>query len=67
MFMRATTSIQPGAADIADILLAERPQHGIGDIALARAVRADDRSDPGAELKLRSIRERLEAHQFQPS
>ena len=42
-------------------LLAERPQHCIGDVRLARAVRADDHGHAGAELELGSLREGLEA------
>jgi hypothetical protein len=42
-------------------LLAERPAQGVGKVALAGAVRADDRADPRAELDMRSIGKRLEA------
>ena len=42
-------------------LLAERPAQGIREVALARAVRPDDRADPGPELDDRPLRERLEA------
>ena len=42
-------------------LLAHRPQHGVGDVGLARAVGADDDRHPGGELEPRAVRERLEA------
>src|SRR4029079_18923783 len=41
-------------------LLPERPPEGIREIALARAVRADDGADPRSELDDRPLRERLE-------
>ena len=42
-------------------LLAQRPQHGVGDVRLARAVGPDDDRHARGELQLRAIRERLEA------
>ena len=42
-------------------LLAERPQHGVGDVRLAGAVRADDDRHAGAELELGPAWEGLEA------
>ncbi len=42
-------------------LLSERPAQGVGQVALARPVRPDDRADPGSELDVRSLGERLEA------
>ena len=42
-------------------LLAERPAQRVGQVALARPVRADDGADPGAELDHRPLGERLEA------
>ena len=42
-------------------LLAERPQHRVGDVGLAGAVRADDHADALAELQPRAVREGLEA------
>ena len=44
-------------------LLAERPAERVGEVALAAAVRADDRADPAAELDVRALGERLEAVQ----
>ena len=41
-------------------LLAERPAQRVGEVALARSVRPDDRADPGPELDVRPLRERLE-------
>lgn len=38
------------AAQVADVLLAEHPAHGIRDIALATAVRADNRRDAVVEF-----------------
>ena len=49
------------AADGQRGLLAHRPQHRVGDVGLARAVRADDHGDAGRELEPRAVRERLEA------
>ena len=42
-------------------LLAERPQHRVGDVRLARSVRSDDHADAGAELEPGAVREGLEA------
>ena len=41
-------------------LLAERPAERVRQVALARAVRSDDRADAAAELDLGPLRERLE-------
>ena len=41
-------------------LLAERPAEGVGEVALARPVRPDDRADPRPELHDRPLGERLE-------
>ena len=49
------------AADGERRLLAHRPQDGVGDVRLARAVRADDDRDAGAEVELRAVGEGLEA------
>ena len=42
-------------------LLAERPAKGVGEVALARSVRADDGADARPELDGRPLGERLEA------
>src|SRR5439155_9217915 len=42
-------------------LLAKRPEHGIGDVRLAAAVRPDDHAHAGAELEARPVGKRLEA------
>ena len=42
-------------------LLAEGPAQRVGQVALARAVRSDDRADAGSELDDRPLGERLEA------
>ena len=44
-------------------LLAHRPQHGVGDVRLARPVRADDDADARPEVQAGAIGERLEAVQ----
>src|SRR6187549_1529508 len=49
-----------GAADRAGALLAERPEHRVGDVALAGAVGADDDADARRELQARALGERLE-------
>jgi hypothetical protein len=49
------------AADGERRLLAHRPQHRVGHVRLARAVRADDDRHPGREVELRAVGERLEA------
>ena len=49
-----------GAADRARALLAERPEDGVGDVALAGAVGADDHADAGRELEAHPLGERLE-------
>ena len=46
-------------------LLAERPAQRVGQVALARAVRPDDRADPAPELDGGPLGERLEAMQPQ--
>ena len=51
------------AADRERRLLAHRPQHGVGDVRLARAVGPDDHGDAGRELQPRAVGERLEALQ----
>ena len=56
-------------------LLAHRPQHRVGDVRLARAVRADDDADARAEVQARPVgeglealqRERLQAHRARSS
>ena len=42
---------------------AGRPHDRVGDVGLARAVRADDHGDAGLQLQLEAVRERLEAAQ----
>jgi len=49
-----------GGAQVADVGLAHHPRDGVGDVALARAVRADDRRDARRKLDLRGVREGLE-------
>ena len=49
-----------GAADRARALLAQRPEHRVGDVRLAGAVGADDHADAGRELQPRPLGERLE-------
>jgi hypothetical protein len=49
-----------GAADRAGTLLAEGPEDGVGDVALAGAVGTDDHAHPGRELQGRPLREALE-------
>ncbi len=49
-----------GAADRSRALLAERPEDGVGDVALAGAVGADDHADAGRELEVHPLGERLE-------
>src|SRR5205823_3145947 len=48
-------------------LLAERPQHGVRDVRLARPVRADDDADPRPELQTGPVREGLEPLQRERS
>ena len=50
-----------GAADARGSLLAEHPHDGVGEVALAAAVRPDDDGDAGLEDQLGLPRERLEA------
>lgn len=40
-------------------LLAQTPKYGLGDVAFARAVRADDDVNSRAELQLGAVGERL--------
>ena len=42
-------------------LLAQRPAHGLGDVALAAAIRAHDGRDAGEDLEGGALREGLEA------
>ena len=49
------------AADRERALLPERPEHGVGDVRLAAAVRADDHADAGREHEPGALREGLEA------
>ncbi len=42
-------------------LLAERPEHRVGDVRLPRAVGAHDHADAGPELQPGAVREGLEA------
>ncbi len=60
--------LRPGPDDVLGLaraerpaLLAERPAERVGQVALAGAVRPDDRADPAAELDVGSLGERLEA------
>ena len=46
------------AAQRLGALLAEHPQHGVGDVGLARAVGADDDGDAGLERRARCGRRR---------
>ena len=54
------------AAELAGVRLAERPAHGIDEVALAAAVRPDDRGDPRVEDHLAPSREGLEPGQGDP-
>jgi hypothetical protein len=49
------------AADAQRALLAERPEHGVGDVGLAAAVRPDDHADARAEDQLGAFGKGLEA------
>ena len=49
------------AAQVADVLLAEHPAHGIRDIALAAAVRADNRRDAVVEFNGNLVGKGLES------
>ena len=51
----------PAGAQQAQALFAEHPAHGVGHVALAGAVGADDGGDAGAELEGGLAREALEA------
>ncbi len=60
--------LRPGPDDVFRLagsegapLLPECPAERVGQIALARPVRPDDRADPATELDVRSLRERLES------
>ena len=55
----------PVAADGLLAVPAERPEHGVDEIALARAVRADDGRDAGVEDDLGPVGEGLESLQFE--
>ena len=62
--------LRPGEDDVLGLaraqgpaLLAERPAEGVGEVALARPVGADDGVDPRPELDERPLGERLEALQ----
>ena len=54
-----------GAAQRRGALLAEHPADGVGDVALAAAVRPDDGDQSGLEMQLRAVGEALEARHFQ--
>ena len=54
-----------GAAQGLGALLAQHPADGVGNVALAAAVRPDNRRHPGFELELRPLREALEPHHLQ--
>jgi hypothetical protein len=53
------------AAQALGALLAHHPGDGVGHVALAAAVRADDRRHPFVEGQLRAVRKRFEAVDFQ--
>ena len=53
------------AAQLLGALLAEHPADGVGDVALAAAVGADDGVDPGAEMHLGAVEEGLESVQLE--
>ncbi len=52
--------LHPIAAQALGALLAHHPRDGVGDVALAAPVRADDGGDPLVEGQLRAIGERFE-------
>ena len=52
-------------AQVSDVLLAEHPADGVGDVALAAAVRADDGRDARVKLDDDLIGKRLEAVGFE--
>ena len=52
-------------ADGAGALLAQDPAHRVHDVALAAAVRPDERRDAGAEIEFGLVRERLEPAHLQ--
>ena len=59
--------LRPGPDDVLGLaraegaaLLPERPAERVREVALARAVRPDDRADPATELDVRPLGERLE-------
>ena len=54
------------AAELAGVRLTERPAHGVDQVALAAAVRPDDRGDPRVEEHLATSGERLEPGQGDP-
>ena len=47
-------------------LLAQRPADGVNDVALAAAVRSDQRGHVAAELQYRAVGKGLEAEEFDP-
>src|SRR6185436_6389217 len=55
------------AAELLGALLAETPLHGVDDVRLAAAVRADDARESGAEVERSAIGERLEALELELS
>ena len=69
--LRRRPALSPVEEDVVRLLGAQlgrrqragRPDDRIGDVRLARAVRADDDGDAGLELQLEGVRERLEAAQ----
>ncbi len=54
-----------GAAEGLGALLAEHPADGVGDVALAAAVRADDGGHARLEFELGLVRKALESDHFQ--
>src|SRR5207244_5791461 len=53
------------AAQALGALLAHHPGDGVGHVALAAAVRSDNRGDASVEGELRAVRKRFEAVDFQ--
>ena len=51
------------AAQLARLALAEHPAHGVDDVRLAAAIRADDADELPGELKMGRFDERLEARE----
>ena len=58
---RENDILRARAAQVADVLLAEHPAHGIRDIALAAAVRADNRRDAVVEFNGNLVGKGLES------